>query len=106
MTTSEDDLVEKVARATYEAISTIAGGTPDDWDATGPDNEKHREDWCLIGRDVLAAARPIIERETREKVLLEMLHTFWHGPCKPEDECPDTFIRNFATEHGITLEEK
>lgn len=51
-------MIERVAKAIYEGISTVAGGDlPDDWHALGPDHDAAREEWMRIARAAIEALR-------------------------------------------------
>lgn len=77
-----DALVEKVARAIEDGF---------DMDSDG---------WLSEAKAVIKTARPIIEREAREKMLRELLERL------PPDSClhdASGFLEGCALSHGIDL---
>ena len=78
--TSEDELVEKVALA-----------------MTGLTDDVLEEDDYEAAERAIAAARPLIAQQAKVEVLLELMTH--HG-------VPISELHSYATEHGITLEDK
>ena len=52
------EMVERVARAIYEASTLVMGDdAPDDWADIGPDHDKARAEWAKLARAAIEAMR-------------------------------------------------
>lgn len=114
MTTSEDDLVEKVARVLcfhgeYEDNHPDGPDTLTCGQCAGPEQCNSWNVYSMgyerMAKAAIATARPIIAQQEREKVLREFFDWLNPNGAGSINECAQRLLRSFATEHNISLDQ-